>query len=182
LNYTATAAYCEFVSLNCYITGMTNEQHNKFIGIAFLVHGIVYLLASIAIIAIFILVFALSSRAPEDDGPNQIVFVFFAIAVFVQLFIFVAPSFVAAYGLLNRKSWARIAAIIAGVVSAMNVPIGTAACIYALWFFFGENWKTVYPEAGGLPRRELQSGYESTRSAKDEFNFENAPTTPPDWR
>jgi len=101
--------------------------------------------------------------------------------------IFILPSAIAGYALLKKKSWARIASIIAAVVGAMNVPIGTAAAVYALWFFFGENWKEVYGdhlEKSFSPRRQLEPGYESQRLAYEQEERERRFQTynPPDWR
>jgi hypothetical protein len=164
---------------------MTDEQHNKFIGIAFLVHGGFQMLILLVLMAFFSFIFSLPPTRPGDPGPPFAFFgVFFAVMFLFQL-IFTAPSFIAAYALFKKKSWARIAAIVAGVLSSMHVPIGTAACVYALWFFFGENWKNVYPEvaASGSDRPQLQVGEESSHKAsQEEFNFEYGRTTPPDWR
>jgi hypothetical protein len=42
-------------------------------------------------------------------------------------------GFVAGWGLLERKSWSRVVAIILGVLSLFDVPFGTAIGIYTLW-------------------------------------------------
>ena len=163
---------------------MTDEEHNKFIGIAFLVHGAFQFVMLMLIMAFFFFIFSLSPGRPHDPGPPPMFFgIFFGMMLLFQL-VFTAPSFVAAYALFKRKSWARLAAIIGGVMASMHVPIGTAACVYSLWFFFGENWKNVYPEvAGGVSSPQLQYGEESsTEASHEEFNFEYGRTTPPDWR
>jgi hypothetical protein len=43
------------------------------------------------------------------------------------------PSLIAGIGLLNRKRWARILAIILAILALSSFPIGTAAGIYTLW-------------------------------------------------
>ena len=95
--------------------------------------------------------------------------------------VFTGPAVVAAYALLKRKPWARIASIIAGVVSAMSVPFGTAACVYALWFFFSENWKSVYEgkRDPNLIARGDESRFEGSYSNEGErFSAYERP----DWR
>lgn len=42
-------------------------------------------------------------------------------------------AFVAGYGLLTRRPWARIVAMVAGVLSLLKIPFGTALGIYTLW-------------------------------------------------
>jgi len=40
---------------------------------------------------------------------------------------------IAGYGLLEREPWARTVALVVGVISLLNVPLGTALGIYTLW-------------------------------------------------
>ncbi|MFZ0214127.1 MAG: hypothetical protein WBE20_11100 [Candidatus Acidiferrales bacterium] len=44
-----------------------------------------------------------------------------------------ALAIVAAWGLLERQIWGRIVGIIAGVLSLLHFPLGTALGIYTLW-------------------------------------------------
>ncbi len=44
-----------------------------------------------------------------------------------------ALAFFAGWGLLERQSWSRIVAIIAGVLSLWHIPFGTALGVYTLW-------------------------------------------------
>src|SRR5579859_6130348 len=43
------------------------------------------------------------------------------------------PGLAAGYGLLTRKPWARVLAIVVAVLGLLNFPVGTAIGIYALW-------------------------------------------------
>ena len=43
------------------------------------------------------------------------------------------PGLVAGYGLLTRKPWARILAIVVGILNLVNFPVGTAIGLYTLW-------------------------------------------------
>ena len=43
------------------------------------------------------------------------------------------PGLLAGYGLLTRKPWARVLAIVVGILSLVNFPIGTAIGFYTLW-------------------------------------------------
>lgn len=43
------------------------------------------------------------------------------------------PGLIAGVGLLKRRSWARILALVIAVLSLFNFPIGTAVSIYAIW-------------------------------------------------
>lgn len=43
------------------------------------------------------------------------------------------PGMIAGYGLLKRKSWARILTLVLGVLNLFSFPVGTAVGIYTLW-------------------------------------------------
>jgi len=123
---------------------MTSEDHNRYIAYSFLAYTGFQLLMLLLMCAWFYFIFAGFPTIPGDPGPPMAFFgVFFGIMAIFQL-IFTAPAAIAGYAVLKRKPWARLAAIVAGVVSAMSVPFGTAACVYAMWFFFGDQWKEVY--------------------------------------
>jgi len=49
------------------------------------------------------------------------------------------PGLAAGLGLLARKSWARILAIVVAVLNLANFPIGTALGVYVLWVLLQED-------------------------------------------
>ncbi len=169
---------------------MTNEQHNSYLSWAFIAHGTFQMLMGLLMLA-FMSMFLF---IPDDPGPGGAPpAVFFGIMfgfIFIFQLAFALPSFIAAYGLRKKKHWARMASIVASVLAAMNVPIGTAACVYALWFFLGDNWKEVYPEAASNKDGEVKTlqlahdrdtrwtGYQTNEKGEVIFN----PVDPPDWR
>jgi len=162
---------------------MTDEQHNKYIAYAFAVHGAFQMLMVFFIGAMFWFI----SNVDPTGPPPEFFFFMFAFMFFFQA-LFAAPSFIASYALLNKKPWARVAGIVAAAMSAMNVPVGTGAAVYALWFFCGENWKSVYPETAMQRRRDPLSITPASEQrwenyARDEegaFVYRTPP--PPDWR
>lgn len=164
---------------------MTNEEHNKYIAWAFLANGI-FQVAMLGFI--FLIIFAFLFGGPDGgDVPAGLFATIFGF-VFVVNLIFLSPNFVAAYALIKRKPWARIASIVAAALSAMNVPLGTLAAVYSLWFFCGDQWKSVYPETAGVGRVDpLQitpapetnwEGY--IRDEEGAYVYRTPP--PPDWR
>lgn len=166
---------------------MTNEEHNKYIAWAFIANGSFQLLLMLLMLVLFGAIFSIDPPGGEPGPPIAFFGVFFAIMFIVQM-VFNAPSFVAAYALLKRKPWARIAGIVAAAMSAMNVPLGTLAAVYSLWFFCGDQWKSVYPENGGSqhldPRMIAPSEYSNwegyTKDEEGAYVYRTPP--PPDWR
>jgi hypothetical protein len=166
---------------------MTNEQHNKFVGYAFLAHGGFQVLMGLLFGLMFGSFIALIPNQPHGPEPPRAFFFIIMSFVIVIQSLFALPSFIAAYAVLKRKSWARIMGIIAAVFSAMSVPVGTAACVYALWFFFGENWKEVYEPAinqGGARAQLSGAGETATWTVNQgrDASRTYAPPPPPDWR
>lgn len=164
---------------------MTNQEHNKYIAWVFLVNGSFQLLMLLFVFVILTAMFAFGDPA-NGDFPASLMAMIFGVVGFINL-IFLSPNFIAAYALLKRKPWARVASIIAAVMSAMNVPIGTAACVYSLWFFFGDQWKMLYPQdsAENVEQRQIQYGVESKwdghqLSENGEIVYRHQ--DPPDWR
>ena len=58
---------------------------------------------------------------------------------------------VVGYGLLARRSWGRILAVIFGILSLIKIPFGTALGIYTLWVLVprasAAEWDAVAREA-----------------------------------
>ncbi len=164
---------------------MTNEEHNKYIAWAFLANGLFQSAILVFVFGLLAVMFAV--EPPGGDFPAGFFAAIFAFVGFINL-IFLSPNFVAAYALMKRKPWARIASIVAAALSAMNVPLGTLAAVYSLWFFCGENWKSVYPETAGSgnpPFSQLPAVGETKWEgySKDEegaYVYRTPP--PPDWR
>jgi len=123
---------------------MTSEDHNKYIGFCFLAYAGFQFLMLFLMAAWFYFVFRGFPAPPGDPGPPIEFFGFiFAFMAIFQL-IFTAPAAIASYAVFKRKPWARMASIVASVFASMSMPIGTGACVYALWFFLGDRWKEVY--------------------------------------
>jgi hypothetical protein len=49
------------------------------------------------------------------------------------------PGMVAGYGLLRRKAWGRILAMVVGFLGLVNVPLGTAIGIYTFWLLLQDS-------------------------------------------
>ncbi len=47
-----------------------------------------------------------------------------------------ACKLICGWGLLARRRWSRVFAIILGIIGLINIPFGTALGIYALWVLF----------------------------------------------
>ncbi|HYO90776.1 MAG TPA: hypothetical protein VEQ40_04040, partial [Pyrinomonadaceae bacterium] len=131
---------------------MTPQEHNKTLGITHLAYGGFHLLLMIFFSLIFLFVMAVPHRG--DGGMD--IFTIMMLMMFAFSLLFTLPSLIAGYALLKRKSWARTAAIVAGILAAPSFPHGTALGVYTLWFMFGNEGKELYADnarAWGAPAR-----------------------------
>ena len=155
---------------------MTPEEHNKYVAWADLAYGGLMALLCLAMIGMFVGVIG-----SVPDGPPPVLMLFMTIFIGGLYSLMTIPSFVAGYGLLKHKPWARTAALIGSVAALMNFPIGAAVCAYTFWFLFSEPGKAMFE----TPKHMLPPGRQSW--AYDVQNNQAQPTytpppTPPDWR
>jgi len=112
------------------------EKHTKILGILFIVSGV------LSIFWGFIIVFVLlGSGFVTSDG--DVFAMLSVIAVISSSFLFVTgiPEIIAGWGLLEKKRWSRILAIIMGIINLMDIPFGLALGVYALWVLFNPESK-----------------------------------------
>lgn len=70
--------------------------------------------------------------------------------VMVFLIVISLPSLLTGQGLLNGKGWARIAAMVLGVLNFFSFPLGTALCVYTFWALWGKDADPYFE--GAYPR------------------------------
>jgi hypothetical protein len=124
---------------------LTADDHNKLVAYAQLGHGTLHLLSLVFVYALIGMMFTKISDQVQRSGdfPPELVGIVLIFACIIN-FALTIPSFVAAYGFLKRRPWAKIAGIIAAVLAAISFPIGTAVAVYTFWFLFSEPGRTIY--------------------------------------
>ena len=119
---------------------MTIDKHVTLLGILHIVMSSFALLAGIVILVIFsgvgmLLTQVDATDAMENQVASGILFVFGTLLSGLLLLISV-PGIIAGIGLLRRKEWSRILALIIGFLNLLNIPFGTALGIYTIWVLF----------------------------------------------
>jgi len=109
------------------------EKHLQILALLYIVLGIVELLASITIL------FFLGGIGVFTGEPNAVL-VLTLVGSFIAFVAFITsvPGIIGGFGLLKKRSWARMLLIIVGILSLPNFPLGTILGIYTLWVLFND--------------------------------------------
>lgn len=108
--------------------------------------GVLYLIFSGLGILFGFFLFVVLTVSGLISGDSEAIFITGIIGtVLASVFIVMAiPGFIAAYGLFKFKEWARILAVILGMINLINFPIGTALGIYTLWALLNQETITLF--------------------------------------
>lgn len=117
------------------------ESHKRILGILFIISGVLRILGMIFLMGFFtILIPFLIQEVSADEA-----WVFEWLDRFMQLLgwafiiIFAIPRIIAGVGLLNKKPWALMVALIWGCLGVFSFPLGTALCGYTIWVYIEDN-------------------------------------------
>ena len=160
---------------------MTATSHNKILGILHLAYGGLTVLLMIAFSIFMLMMMGIIASNNNSGDPLPVgVFALVMVLVVAINLLLITPSFLAGYALLKRKRWAKTMGIIAAIMAGLNFPLGSALCVYSLWFLFGESGRFLYHKAAyALPEGDASWA----RTASPELEREYVPpSAPPDWR
>ena len=122
------------------------DQHIKIVAILFLVFGVLGLLIALGIVLAGAgAVATILSQGQSNDEQAAAGIVGTCATVFAVLFgIMAIPSLVSGWGLLKRKAWSRVLAIIVAIISLVAFPpFTTAVGVYALWVMFNDETRRL---------------------------------------
>ena len=143
---------------------MTAEEHNQTLA---LLHFIYAGIHGLTLAALVLLIFVARSASPISLSISAFWIKFGIIAFVIVLVAVVLLPLLAGYGLRKRKRWAKPITIVSGVVSMINIPIGTALGIYAIKFLSSAAGSTLYGGSGAASEMELQHAFQRTKRLTD---------------
>ena len=104
------------------------DQHVTLLGWLHIIGHAVFL-----VIGVFVFILLAGIGAASGDFQAARILVIVATAVGLLLVLLALPGLAAGFGLLRRRSWGRILAIVVGLLNLPNFPLGTALGVYTLW-------------------------------------------------
>jgi uncharacterized membrane protein (DUF2068 family) len=116
------------------------DSHKKVLGILYLISGTLTLFGMLVLNAFLsvIFTFALNEVGPDEQKHVELLLSFLQYLPAFIIIIFSIPTLIAGVGLLTRKSWATLFALIVGCLKLFSFPFGTAMGIYAIWIYSEE--------------------------------------------
>lgn len=117
------------------------DTHVKVLGWLYIVLGALGLLG--ALILGFILL-----GSGLISGDQTAISVLFIVAIVTGGFIFLisVPGIIAGLGLLAYKSWARILAIVLGILNLPGFPTGTILGVYTLYVMLDDDTSALFAD------------------------------------
>ncbi|HVS81668.1 MAG TPA: hypothetical protein VHE60_08020 [Pyrinomonadaceae bacterium] len=143
---------------------MTVIEHNKILAIGFAVFAAIFAFTFLLLIVVSLGVFValgITSANEPGNGPGAGIGILGGVVavIFYSLLgvIFVLPTALAAWKMLKRRRNARTWGIIAAILVAPIMPLGTMLGIYGLWFFFSAEGRRFYLSIGSEAIQALPS-------------------------
>jgi len=115
------------------------RQHVPILGWCFIVyHGIVALVG--------LVIGLIVSGAGVISGEREAMFITGTVGVAIAVFLVILslPGIIAGIGLLKYRPWARILAIIIGVLHLLSFPFGTALGVYTLYVLLNAEAPSIF--------------------------------------
>lgn len=111
------------------------ERHLRTLGILWIVVGVLFMIPAIAMT---ILSGVVHIAIPATAEVGRYVGPLVMSLIGGSLFILAAGGVLVGWGLMNHQSWARIVAVILGILALFHPPFGSALGIYTLWVLLSD--------------------------------------------
>ena len=111
--------------------------------------GVLYIAFNLIALAVAALIFLILTGAGVLSGDAEALFITSTVGMVIGLFLGMLslPGIVAGIGLLKRREWGRILALILGVLSLLNIPFGTLLGLYSLWVLANQETINLFRRA-----------------------------------
>ncbi|MEO8216931.1 MAG: hypothetical protein ABI718_07605 [Acidobacteriota bacterium] len=118
------------------------EKHVTILGIIYIAFGVLFLLAAA-------IVFVAVAGGGLISGDREAIAITSAVATVVSAFLvlFALPTMAAGIGVMRHRPWARVLALIIGVLNLLNIPFGTILGIYTIWVLMNDDTARIFGAA-----------------------------------
>jgi hypothetical protein len=121
------------------------QTHVKVVAVLYIVLSALALLVALGVGAMFGIAGIAGAAADSEDAALAFPIITLTGGLVTAFLIAMAlPGFVAGFGLLAYKSWARILAIVLSALHLLSFPFGTVLAIYALWVLLSKDTERLF--------------------------------------
>ena len=87
-----------------------------------------------------ILIISLLTWVGHFVGEPEVASILAVVASVIGFFLIILaiPGIIAGIGLLTKRPWARILALVVGIIDLLDIPVGTALGVYTLWVLMSD--------------------------------------------
>ena len=118
------------------------EQHVNVVGwLMIILHSIFLAIGAFAVSILF------GIGAVSGDGEAMTVLTLVALGVGALMGLLALPGIAAGYGLLKRRPWGRVLAIVIAALNLFNFPVGTILGLYVMWVLFQNSAADYFTES-----------------------------------
>lgn len=125
---------------------MTKHDHVKVLGYLHIARGAIVLLLGIAGFIVLTGIGVISGDSTAFGVLGVI-----AMIVLALMGLLAVPSVIAGIGLLMQKEWGRILALVVGILSLIDIPLGTALGVYTIWVLMDADGRQVFENPVPMP-------------------------------
>jgi hypothetical protein len=118
---------------------MKMEKHVKILGALYIALSVPNILAALIVSTIFV-----GSGILSGDPEAMSILNTIGSLISYFLVIISVPGLIAGFGLLSRKNWARLMAVIMGFINLPNFPFGSAVGLYTFWVLLQDESDEVF--------------------------------------
>ena len=121
---------------------MDSEEGHLHVRVVGWLHIVGALLLIATGIFLFLFFAGMGAGAEDPEAFRILGAIGFSLVVFMMLM--AVPGLVAGYGILKRRSWARVIGIVVGALDLPLFPIGTVVGAYTLWVLTDNSSKDYF--------------------------------------
>ena len=118
---------------------MTKQNHITLLGVLHIARGALVLLIGVVLFGLLTGIGVIS-----DDSTALGVLGFIGTALMLLLVALAIPCVLAGIGVLLRREWGRITALVVGILSLIDIPIGTAIGVYSIWVLMNDETRALF--------------------------------------
>ncbi|GHE62052.1 hypothetical protein [Roseivirga thermotolerans] len=111
---------------------LTDPVHKKVIGIIFIIFSAFGLLSILFYDQFMDFIIRMAAQDGDMLPEAAWIFDFISSLLWGIALIFFIPRIIIGIGLVNQRKWAEVPALVYGIISLINIPIGTLLGVYCI--------------------------------------------------